>query len=51
MELFIELVRAQGAIYDKSHKNYKDRSGVVANLWTEIARTLREEGHEEFIGR
>lgn len=51
MELLIKPVRENPAIYNKEHSDYKDQSGVVANIWLEISTSLHEEGHTEFIGR
>lgn len=45
-ELLIELVRKYPAIYDKSHKDYKDRSGVVQNIWEAIEVQLKANGFE-----
>lgn len=44
-EVIIELVRQHRAIYDKSHKDYKDRGGVCLNIWKSITESLKELGY------
>lgn len=46
-ELLISLVRNEPAIYDKRHKHYKDRCGVVSNIWKHIADQLISGGYPE----
>lgn len=50
-EYLINLVRSEPAIYDKSNRNYKDRNGVVANIWKKIAEQMVEAGYKEFEGK
>ena len=42
-EQLILQVKQYPAIYDKNHKDYKDRGpgGVVANIWTNIFQTMK----------
>lgn len=49
-ERLIELVRGYEALYNKEHRNYYDRRGVVANIWTEVATKMKAEGFNEFKG-
>ena len=52
-DLFIELVRENPLIQNKQHISYKDRMGVVGNIWTMITENMRAAEHllEQFIGK
>lgn len=47
-EVLIELVRQHKPLYDKSHKDYKDRGpgGVCHNIWKSIWESIKELGYE-----
>ena len=49
-EQLILQVKQYPAIYDKNHKDYKDRGpgGVVANIWTNIFQTMKVD-HPTFV--
>ena len=40
-EQLILQVKQYPAIYDKNDKDYKDRGGVVANIWTNIYNNMK----------
>ena len=39
-DLLIQLVKHEPCIYDKTNKNYKDRAGVVKNIWVSVFEIL-----------
>lgn len=45
-EMLIACVKEHPAIYDKSHKHYKDRSGFVAKIWKKIWEEMTAAGHD-----
>lgn len=50
-EHLIELVREHPAIFNKQHKDYYDRRGVVANIWSNVAVQMKEVGFDECGGK
>lgn len=48
-ENLILLVHNHPAIYDTSHKDYKDRRGVVSNIWQSIYSDLVQLGFADKV--
>ena len=38
--LLIQLVKHEPCIYDKTNRNYKDRAGVVKNIWEMVGKNV-----------